>query len=88
MLVFSGIGFGLPFVLTLYAQQVLGFSPLEFGLSSIVFPVGVTVGAIAGQALIGKIGLRAVATAGLTLLAASCLYSHRSPPTAATWATS
>ena len=44
MLVFSGIGYGMPFVLTLYAQQVLGFSPLEFGLSSIVFPIGVTVG--------------------------------------------
>jgi EmrB/QacA subfamily drug resistance transporter len=80
MLVFSGIGYGLPFVLTLYAQQVLGFSPLEFGLSSIVFPVGVTVGAIAGQALIGKIGLRAVATAGLTLLAASCLYLAQVSP--------
>jgi hypothetical protein len=44
-----GIGFGLPFVLTLCAQQVLGDSPLEFGLSSIVLPIGVTAGAIAGQ---------------------------------------
>jgi EmrB/QacA subfamily drug resistance transporter len=74
MVVFSGIGYGLPFVLTLYAQQVLGFSPLEFGLSSIVFPIGVTVGAIVGQGLVGRIGPRPVATAGLALLAGGSLY--------------
>jgi EmrB/QacA subfamily drug resistance transporter len=31
MLLFGTLGFGMPFVLTLYAQQVLGFSALEFG---------------------------------------------------------
>jgi EmrB/QacA subfamily drug resistance transporter len=80
MLVFSGIGYGLPFVLTLYAQQVLGFSPLEFGLSSIVLPIGVTAGAIAGQGLIGRVGLRPVATVGLTLLAAGSLYLAQVSP--------
>ena len=39
MLLFSTVGFGMPFILTLYAQQVLGYSPVEFGLTSIVFPV-------------------------------------------------
>ena len=74
MLMFSTIGFGMPFVLTLYAQQVLGYSAVEFGLSSIVFPIGVAVGAIVGQGLVLKVGFRPVATAGLTLLAAGCLY--------------
>ncbi len=32
MLLFSTVGFGMPFILTLYAQQVLGYSAVEFGL--------------------------------------------------------
>ncbi|PZF83916.1 MFS transporter [Jiangella anatolica] len=74
MLVFSTIAFGMPFILTLYAQQVLGYSAVEFGLSSIVFPLAVTVAAIVGQGLVLKAGFRLVATAGLTLLGIGCLY--------------
>jgi EmrB/QacA subfamily drug resistance transporter len=40
MLLFSTIAFGMPFILTLYAQQVLGYSAVKFGLTSIVFPIG------------------------------------------------
>jgi len=43
------VAVGVPFVLTLYAQQVLGYSALKFGVSSVVLAVGVTAGAIAGQ---------------------------------------
>jgi EmrB/QacA subfamily drug resistance transporter len=77
MLLFSAVAFGMPFALTLYAQQVLGFSPVEFGLSSIVFPLGVTAGAITGQALVGRVGFRPVAAAGLALVALGCLYLTR-----------
>src|SRR5262249_23644718 len=44
------VAVGMPFVLTLYAQQVLGYSALKFGVSSVVLAVGATVGAIVGQA--------------------------------------
>jgi EmrB/QacA subfamily drug resistance transporter len=74
MLLFSTVAFGMPFLLTLYAQQVLGFSAIEFGLSSIVFPLGATAGAIVGQGLVLKVGFRPVAVAGLTLLGLGCLY--------------
>ena len=37
MLLFGTVAFGMPFILTLYAQQVLGYSALEFGLGSAVF---------------------------------------------------
>ncbi|HEX6027118.1 MAG TPA: MFS transporter [Solirubrobacter sp.] len=74
MVVFSAVGFGMPFGLTLYAQQVLGFSAVEFGLSALVFPVGAAIGAITGQGLIGKLGFRPVAIGGLVLLALGCLY--------------
>ncbi len=80
MLLFSAIGFGMPFILTLYAQQVLGYSAVEFGLTSIVFPVGVTIGAIVGQGLVSKVGFRPVAALGLALLALGCFYLTRVSP--------
>jgi MFS family permease len=64
------VAVGMPFVLTLYAQRVLGYSAVKFGVSSVVLAVGATAGAIAGQAAIGKAGFRAVAAAGLTLMGA------------------
>jgi EmrB/QacA subfamily drug resistance transporter len=74
MLLFSTVAFGMPFLLTLYAQQVLGYSPVEFGLTSVVFPVGAAIGAITGQGLVLRLGFRPVALFGLALLAAGSLY--------------
>src|SRR6476660_1491409 len=72
--VFVGtVGVGVPFVLTLYAQQVLGYSPLKFGVSSVVLAIAATVGAIAGQAAILKAGFRPVAATGLVLMGAGSL---------------
>jgi EmrB/QacA subfamily drug resistance transporter len=46
----GSVAVGMPFVLTLYAQQVLGYSALTFGLGSVVLAVGATVAALAGVA--------------------------------------
>ena len=67
------VAVGMPFVLTLYAQQVLGYSALKFGVSSVVLAVGATAGAIIGQAAVGKAGFRPVAAIGLALMAAGSL---------------
>src|SRR5262249_53969987 len=67
------VAVGMPFVLTLYAQRVLGYSAVKFGISSVVLAVAVTAGAIAGQAVVGKAGFRPVAAAGLALMAAGSL---------------
>jgi EmrB/QacA subfamily drug resistance transporter len=67
------VAVGMPFVLTLYAQQVLGYSALKFGVGSVVLALGATTGAIAGQAAVGKAGFRPVAAAGLALMAAGSL---------------
>jgi MFS family permease len=64
------VAVGLPFVLTLFAQQVLGYSALRFGISSVALAVSVTAGAIAGQGAVLKAGFRPVAAAGLALLCA------------------
>ncbi len=64
------VAVGMPFVLTLYAQQVLGYSALKFGVGSVVLAVGATAGAIAGQAAVLKAGFRSVATTGMALMGA------------------
>ncbi len=61
------IAFGMPFILTQYAQGVLQYSALEFGLASVVMPVTAALGSIAGQAIATKGGLRTVATLGMAL---------------------
>jgi EmrB/QacA subfamily drug resistance transporter len=73
MLLFSTVAFGMPFILTLYAQQVLGYSALKFGVSSVVMPVGAAVGSIVGQAAVLKVGFRPVATTGMALMGAGSL---------------
>jgi MFS family permease len=50
----GAVAAGMPFALTLYAQQVLGYSALKFGISSVVLALGATAGAIAGQAAVGS----------------------------------
>src|SRR5262249_7624350 len=64
MLVFGTLPYGLGFVLTLYAQQVLGYSAVKFGLTSLVFPVMAAVGSMLGQSFVLRFGFRPVAAAG------------------------
>ncbi len=66
------LAFGMPFTLTQYAQGVLHYSPLEFGLASVVMPVMAALGSIAGQAMAGK-GLGRIAAGGLVLTGLGCL---------------
>jgi EmrB/QacA subfamily drug resistance transporter len=54
-------GFGVPFILTQYAQEVLGWSPIQFGLASVVFPVTALIGTFTAQAIATKGGVRRVA---------------------------
>ena len=73
MLVFGTLPFGLSFTLTLYAQQVLGYSAVKFGLTSLVFPAMAAVGSISGQAIVLRVGFRPVAAAGMALMGAGAL---------------
>jgi EmrB/QacA subfamily drug resistance transporter len=67
------LAFGMPFTLTQYAQGVLHYSPLEFGLASVGMPVTAAIGSVAGQALATKGHLRSIATAGFVLTGLGCL---------------
>jgi EmrB/QacA subfamily drug resistance transporter len=73
LLALGMVAFGMPFILTQYAQQVLGFSALEFGLSSAVMPVTAALGSVGGQALVTRTGPRPVVAGGMVLAGLGCL---------------
>jgi len=68
MLVFGTLPYGLGFILTLYAQQVLGYSAVKFGLTSLVFPAMAALGSIVGQGIVLRLGFRPVAAVGMALM--------------------
>jgi EmrB/QacA subfamily drug resistance transporter len=73
MLLVGAVGYGMPFVLTLYGQQVLGYSAVEFGVGSVALAVGAAIGAIVGQGAVLKVGVRPVAATGMALMGGGSL---------------
>jgi EmrB/QacA subfamily drug resistance transporter len=67
LLALGTTGFGVPFILTQYAQGVLGWSPVQFGIASLVMPVTAVIGTLSAQAIATKGGVRQVAVAGMAL---------------------
>jgi EmrB/QacA subfamily drug resistance transporter len=61
----------LVFVLTLYLQQVLGYTPLGAGLAFAVLGAGTVVGGIVAPKLIGRLGAKTTIISGLALQAAA-----------------
>jgi EmrB/QacA subfamily drug resistance transporter len=64
---------GMLIIVTLYAQEVLGYSTVEFGLMVAVMTVMSVVGAVGGQALVTRVGPRPVAVVAMILLGTACL---------------
>jgi predicted MFS family arabinose efflux permease len=60
---------GMSLTLSLYAQQVLGYSAFEFGPGTAVMTVGAVIGSMVGQGIVTKVGPRVVAGAGFLLIA-------------------
>jgi EmrB/QacA subfamily drug resistance transporter len=71
------VAFGMSLIVSMYAQQVLGYSALEFGLGTAVMTVMAVVGSTAGQAIVTRIGFRPVAAFGLFLTGVGCLVLTR-----------
>jgi EmrB/QacA subfamily drug resistance transporter len=65
---------GMLIIVTLYAQEVLGYSTVQFGLGVGAMTVASVAGAVGGQALVTRIGVRPVAVCGTIFVAAACLY--------------
>jgi EmrB/QacA subfamily drug resistance transporter len=67
------LGASLPaafFLLTLYLQQVLGYSPVRAGLAYLPLAAGVAAATGVANALVGRVGSRSLAATGLATAAA------------------
>jgi EmrB/QacA subfamily drug resistance transporter len=62
--------FGMFYLLSLYMQQVLGFSALETGVGYLAVALTVIAAAGLSQALVTKVGVKPVLTVGMVLLGA------------------
>jgi EmrB/QacA subfamily drug resistance transporter len=67
LLALGTMAFGVPFILTQYAQEVLGWSPVHFGLASVVMPVTAVIGTASAQAIATRGGVRRVAVVAMAL---------------------
>jgi EmrB/QacA subfamily drug resistance transporter len=59
--------FGMFFLLTLYLQQVLRYSPLKTGLAYAPFGLGLVAGIAVSTKILGRVGAKAVTTAALVI---------------------
>jgi MFS family permease len=64
---------GMLITMTSYAQQVLGWSPLRFGLVAAVMTVAAVAGGLGSQRLVTALGARRLAATGMVLLACACV---------------
>jgi EmrB/QacA subfamily drug resistance transporter len=69
--------FGMFFLLSLYMQQVLGFSALKTGVGYLAVALTAVVASVVAQALVSRAGVKLVLTAGLLLLAGGLIYFTR-----------
>jgi predicted MFS family arabinose efflux permease len=69
LLIMGGL-FAMFFFVSLYVQNVLGYSPLTAGLAFLPVTAGIMIGATLAQQLIGRLGVRAVMLGGITVASA------------------
>jgi EmrB/QacA subfamily drug resistance transporter len=67
------------FLLTLYMQDVLRFSPIQTGAAFAALALAAVVASNVAQALVGRVGLRPVLTSGLLALSLSAALLDRVP---------
>lgn len=72
MLLFGMCAWGMSLVVSLYAQHVLGYSPLKFGLGTVVMTAMAAAGAFVAQATITRAGFRPVAVVSMVLAGIGC----------------
>ena len=78
-LVVAAVGFSQFFLLTLYMQQVLGYSAVQTGVAFAAITLTVVVLSNVAQALVTRLGVRAVLTGGLLTTAVAQAWLLRLP---------
>ncbi|MBA2537049.1 MAG: MFS transporter [Actinobacteria bacterium] len=66
--------FGIFFMLSLYMQQVLGFSAMQTGVGYLAVALTAVVAATVSQALVTRAGVKPILTIGMTLLGFAMIY--------------
>ncbi len=75
----AAVAFSEFFLLTLYLQQVLDFSPVQTGLAFLPITLTIIVVSNVAQTLVTRIGVRPVLTTGLVLAGVALAYFARLP---------
>jgi EmrB/QacA subfamily drug resistance transporter len=76
-LMVGGSLFAMFFFITLYMQQVLGYSPIKAGLSYLPLSVAIIVSAGVASQLVTKVGFKPVLAVGLVLIAGGLVWFSR-----------
>jgi EmrB/QacA subfamily drug resistance transporter len=74
------------FLLTLYTQQVLGYTPLRAGVAYLPLAAGVAAASAVANRLVGRTGPRPLAIAGLATAAVAMTLLGHATPAAGYWA--
>ena len=77
--VFSGVSLGVFFLGSLYAQLVLGYSPIETGAAFLAASLSIVAGAGIAQSLIGRVGVRPMIPLGFTIATVGLLWLAQIP---------
>jgi EmrB/QacA subfamily drug resistance transporter len=75
----AAVGFSMFFLLTLYMQQVLHYSPVKTGVAFIAITLSIVVFSNVAQVLVTRLGPRRVLTAGLLLASGALALFARVP---------
>ncbi|GHO71664.1 MFS transporter [Ktedonobacter sp. SOSP1-52] len=73
--------YGVIFILSLYLQQVRHFSPIDFGIAFLPFPLVLLASNLASSWLGGKFGMRPLMVMGLLVASAGYWLLHKLDPT-------
>jgi EmrB/QacA subfamily drug resistance transporter len=79
LLLTSAAVFAAFFFVSLYLQQILGYSPLRAGVSFLPLSAGIATGAVVARRLVLRIGVRVVPLIGLALATAGMIILTRLP---------
>jgi EmrB/QacA subfamily drug resistance transporter len=71
--------FSMFFFISLYLQDVLGYSPIKAGLSYLPLAVGIILSAGAASVLVTRVGFKPTLIAGLLMIAGALLWFSRVP---------
>jgi EmrB/QacA subfamily drug resistance transporter len=85
MLLVAMVTYGGALMMSIYAQQVLGYSVVRFGLSTAVYAFMSVVGSNLAPVLTARLGYRKVAVLGAVFLAAGAFMLSRVPADGSYW---